>query len=128
MWKGPRFPLDGLGMDPSSVCISGHRTGGRGPTRPSRSRARNADTAHMRRGLLFVMLLGAASLLAACVPPSSPPAPTTTTSPTGSGATWAQNGSLGSCRVFPADNPWNRDVSTLPVDGNSANYLTAIVG
>jgi hypothetical protein len=82
----------------------------------------------MRRGLLFVMLLGAAALLAACVPPSSPPAPTTTTSPTGSGATWAQNGSLGSCQVFPADNPWNRDVSTLPVDGNSANYLTAIAG
>ena len=26
-----------------------------------------------------------------------------------------QNGSLGSCPVFPADNAWNRDVSTLPV-------------
>jgi hypothetical protein len=41
---------------------------------------------------------------------------------------WAQNGPLGSCRVFPADNPWNRDVSTLPVDANSANYLAAIAG
>jgi hypothetical protein len=28
--------------------------------------------------------------------------------------------------VFPADNPWNRDVSTLPVDPNSANYLAAV--
>jgi hypothetical protein len=28
--------------------------------------------------------------------------------------------------VFPADNAWNRDVSTLPVDANSANYLAAI--
>jgi hypothetical protein len=30
--------------------------------------------------------------------------------------------------VFPADNPWNRDVSALPVDPNSANYLGAIAG
>jgi hypothetical protein len=28
--------------------------------------------------------------------------------------------------VFPADNPWNRDVSGLPVDPNSANYLAGI--
>jgi hypothetical protein len=86
----------------------------------------------MRRGLLFVLLLAAAALLAACVPPTPPPAaptPTTTTSTTGPpSGTWAQNGPLGSCRVFPADNPWNRDVSTLPVDANSANYLTAIAG
>jgi hypothetical protein len=83
----------------------------------------------MRRGLLFVMLLGAAALLAACVPPSSaPPAPPTTTTAPPAGATWAQNGPLGSCRVFPADNPWNRDISTLPLDGNSANYLSAIAG
>jgi hypothetical protein len=30
--------------------------------------------------------------------------------------------------VFPADNAWNRDVSTLPTDANSANYLAAIAG
>jgi hypothetical protein len=51
---------------------------------------------------------------------------TTTTAPSGGG--WAQNGSLGSCTVFPADNPWNRDVSGLPADANSGNYLTAIAG
>jgi hypothetical protein len=108
----------------------------------------------MRRGLLIVMPIAAAALLAACLPPSPPPPPTTTkpvisaptttsttkpattttsttapattttTGPT-SGA-WAQNGSLGSCRVYPADNAWNRDVSTLPVDPNSSNYLGAI--
>jgi hypothetical protein len=86
----------------------------------------------MRRSLLLVMLLGAAALLAACVPPSPPsPTPTTTTSttaPSPSSGAWAQNGPLGSCRVFPADNPWNRDISTLPVDTNSANYLAAIAG
>jgi len=84
-------------------------------------------------------------VLAACLPPKSPPAnnttattraagaitppssttPTTTTAPpTGGG--WAQNGSLGSCHVFPADNAWNRDVSGLPVDPNSTNYISAI--
>jgi hypothetical protein len=28
--------------------------------------------------------------------------------------------------VFPADNAWNRDVSGLPVDPNSTNYISAI--
>jgi hypothetical protein len=53
------------------------------------------------------------------------PVTTTTTKPPG-GGTWAQNGSLGNCKVFPADNPWNRDISSLPVDKNSANYVAAI--
>ena len=98
----------------------------------------------MRRGLLIVMLI-AAAVLAACKPtpvptttnttdttrPTSttnatPPPPTPPPSPPPASGAWAQNGSLGSCKVFPANNPWNRDVSTLPVDGNSANYLAAI--
>ena len=29
----------------------------------------------------------------------------------------------GGCQVFPTDNPWNTDISTYPVDPNSANYL-----
>jgi hypothetical protein len=52
--------------------------------------------------------------------------PATTTTAPASGGAWAQNGPLGSCHVFPADNAWNRDVSTLPVDANSANYISAI--
>lgn len=33
-------------------------------------------------------------------------------------------GSLaGGCSIFPADNPWNQDVSQEPVDPNSDNYL-----
>jgi hypothetical protein len=31
--------------------------------------------------------------------------------------------SLGGCAMFPADNPWNRDVSGDPVDANSNNYI-----
>jgi hypothetical protein len=33
---------------------------------------------------------------------------------------------LGGCSVFPADNPWNTDISQSPVDSNSANYLAAM--
>lgn len=33
---------------------------------------------------------------------------------------------VGNCPVFPADNAWNRDVSSLPVDANSDAYIAAI--
>jgi hypothetical protein len=110
----------------------------------------------MRRALLLSGgLVAGAIALAACVPttapapappaPTNPPttsrAPATTTTPTtttpttttpsttvpASGA-WAQNGPLGTCRVFPTDNAWNRDVSALPVDADSASYLAGIAG
>ena len=29
-------------------------------------------------------------------------------------------------KVFPSDNPWNQDVSTMPVDPNSANLIASI--
>ena len=31
--------------------------------------------------------------------------------------------SLAGCPMFPADNPWNRDISAEPVDPHSADYL-----
>jgi hypothetical protein len=37
-----------------------------------------------------------------------------------------QNGSLGGCPVFPADNAWNRDVSAFPVHAGSAAYIASI--
>src|SRR5271165_6444640 len=30
---------------------------------------------------------------------------------------------LGGCQMFPADNPWNTDISQSPVDPNSDNYM-----
>lgn len=30
------------------------------------------------------------------------------------------------CDIFPEDNPWNTDISQLPVHANSANYLASI--
>jgi hypothetical protein len=32
-------------------------------------------------------------------------------------------GSLGGCRMFPPDNPWNQDVSRLPLHPRSASYI-----
>lgn len=36
------------------------------------------------------------------------------------------NASLKGKRLFPADNPWNQDVSGLPVDPNSANLISSM--
>src|SRR5229473_2134738 len=33
---------------------------------------------------------------------------------------------VGGCPLYPADNIWNRDISTLPVHRNSANYIASI--
>lgn len=33
---------------------------------------------------------------------------------------------IGGCSVFPADNPWNQDVSALPVHPNSARYVAYV--
>jgi hypothetical protein len=35
---------------------------------------------------------------------------------------------VGGCQIFPADNPWNTDISHYPVDKNSANYIKSIPG
>lgn len=66
------------------------------------------------------VLLAAASIVAlaatACVPRSGG-------APTRSGT---QNGPLGSCAVFPPNNPWNTDISAAPVHARSAAYLAQI--
>lgn len=36
------------------------------------------------------------------------------------------NASLKGKRLFPADNPWNQDISALPTDPNSANLIASI--
>lgn len=55
-------------------------------------------------------------------PPDDPtPSPTPIAVPDlGPGA------SLHGKRVFPANNPWNQDISTMPVDPNSANLIASI--
>ncbi|HEX5586996.1 MAG TPA: hypothetical protein VFZ17_06785 [Acidimicrobiia bacterium] len=86
----------------------------------------------MRRAARWIGLGAVAVvMLAACDPPPpepEPPAPAAPAPAPGPGdATWAQNGPLGTCHVFPADNAWNRDVSTLPVSANSTNYVNTVL-
>jgi hypothetical protein len=47
----------------------------------------------------------------------------------GGGATGAAGGKasvprVAGCNLFPADNPWNQDVSSLPLNANSATYIS----
>ena len=46
----------------------------------------------------------------------------------GSGGTGGPtvSATLGGCTIFPADNPWNLDISGYPVHANSATYLASM--
>src|SRR5271168_3179579 len=35
---------------------------------------------------------------------------------------------VGGCQVFPANNPWNTDISQYPLDKLSAEYIAALPG
>jgi len=54
--------------------------------------------------------------------PSIKPSPVPSPTPTPSTSAPAVP-MIASCQVFPANNPWNTDISAYPVDPNSANYL-----
>lgn len=51
--------------------------------------------------------------------PSNPTSPTTPSSPANPG------GSLNGHRIFPADNPWNTDISRNAVDANSSTLIAS---
>jgi hypothetical protein len=70
----------------------------------------------------LVPVLAVLTIAAACTPVASSPAPAPTASDTGD-----QNGSLGSCPVFPADNAWNTDISTLPLRANSTAIVNQVL-
>lgn len=55
-------------------------------------------------------------------PPAAPPPPSPAPAPPLTGAA----ASISGCRVFPADNAWNQDISAMPVDPNSATYIASI--
>lgn len=58
--------------------------------------------------------------------PTRTPTPTPTPVPTStSGSSWV-TGVEPQCQVFPADNPWNQDISQLPVHPKSAAYLSTM--
>src|SRR5205823_4852163 len=53
-------------------------------------------------------------------PANTPAAPTSTRVSSGGSPT------VGGCAMFPSDNPWNDDISSMPVDANSATYISSI--
>lgn len=57
-------------------------------------------------------------------PPDDPPA--TPTPPPGATPELGPGASFHGQRPFPSDNPWNQDISTMPVDANSANLIASI--
>ena len=58
--------------------------------------------------------------------PPPTPIPVPTPSPTPTPTPQLGPTTIAGCQIFPADNPWNQDVSRLPVLANSATYITSI--
>ncbi len=56
------------------------------------------------------------------LPPTEPTPPAIVIPPT----TSIDLPHIAGCQVFPADNPWNQDISALPVHANSATYISSI--
>jgi hypothetical protein len=76
-------------------------------------------------GLVLVAVAAACTPVAPPPPPASSGSPTTKPPPLRTGV---QNGSLGTCPVFPPDNPWNTDVSAFPVHPDSTAIIAQIQG
>jgi hypothetical protein len=74
---------------------------------------------HIIRLALPIVLLAAACLfLSGCR--ETPEAAAGRSDPTTSAPT------IDGCQIFPADNPWNTDISAYPVHPNSANFIASV--
>jgi hypothetical protein len=91
----------------------------------------------MKRTLFALGLAAAAGGLLACAlaaapagaPPGAPagaPPGAPAGEPANDAAKLGPGADLGGRRPFPADNPWNRDVSAAPLDPNSERYIASI--
>lgn len=63
--------------------------------------------------------------LIGCLPTTHIPDVTGTGGMTTTTSSFISTGT-GTLQIFPADNPWNQDISALPIHPNSANYLASI--
>jgi hypothetical protein len=72
------------------------------------------STIRLAASLTLLALSACGGAVASLTDPPATSAPDSEASPT-----------LGVCRVFPADNPWNADVSTQPVDPNSTTLIAS---
>ncbi|HEV7744930.1 MAG TPA: hypothetical protein VGO56_08030 [Pyrinomonadaceae bacterium] len=59
-------------------------------------------------------------------PPDDPPASPTPTPSPGATPDLGPGASFHGKQLFPPDNPWNQDISGMPVDPNSANLIAGI--
>ena len=71
----------------------------------------------VRRACLLLVALAMVGVACAPAAPAPPPPP----------ADWQQNGSLGSCPVFPADNAWNTDISGAATLSNSQQIVDQVL-
>jgi hypothetical protein len=77
-----------------------------------------------RKVLIVAAAVLAGALVAGCdMPPPLPQPPSGGGTPPASTATPPK---VGGCSVFPADNPWNTDISKLAVRSGSATYVANI--
>jgi len=82
----------------------------------------------LARGIAAAAIASLAAALCSCGAGAGPASPTPSYAQSTAANSPAGTGTpvLGGCQVFPADNPWNTDISGDPVDPNSANYLAAM--
>lgn len=74
----------------------------------------------------YSLLVGSFLQTCSAQPTNSPtPSAQPTSIPSATPISSTQN-KIGNCPVFPADNPWNQDISTLPVHPNSDNFIASI--
>jgi S-layer homology domain len=100
-------------------AISGYTCGGPGEPCDGRSRPYFRPGSSVTRAQASKMIdLARRGGVPPTPQPTQPPPPP----PPGGGAT------IGGCPLFPADNIWNRAVTTLPVHPNSAGYINSIGG
>jgi hypothetical protein len=60
--------------------------------------------------------------------PATPGQPANTPAPTATNVVASNAPVIGGCQVFPANNAWNTDIASYPLDANSAAYMAAIAG
>ena len=78
----------------------------------------------MRRTATMVVVGGVVALGAACSDATGTMGGDTLLADAKKGGNGgAGGGSIGALAIFPADNPWNTDISTMPVDANSTTLL-----
>jgi hypothetical protein len=81
------------------------------------------------RSVFRISAIAALVALAACGGgggASSAPVVVPSSTPSAAPASTSRAPTVAGCRMFPADNPWNTDISAAPVDPNSGAYLASM--